>query len=143
MVSMFMNMPTTMSTGDPTSVGKKLRVWRAEKGMTQADVAKAIGISSQQFQKYETGNSRIELSRLFEICRVFDKSPSDILSSMDNGRPDSNPGIDISDIAESADLTSQADLSFQISELISSFMVISKPADRQTAIFLVKCLSQK
>ncbi|MGL4490837.1 MAG: helix-turn-helix domain-containing protein [Rhizobiaceae bacterium] len=132
-----------MTTGDPASVGKMLRVWRAEKGMTQADVAKAIGISSQQFQKYETGNSRIELSRLFEICRVFDKAPSDILSSVERPQAAQSPSIDISDIADSAELTSQADLSFQISELISSFMAIAKPADRHTAIYLVRCLSQK
>jgi transcriptional regulator with XRE-family HTH domain len=47
--------------------------------MTHADIAKAIGVSSQQFQIYETGKSRVELSRLFEICRVFDRAPSEIL----------------------------------------------------------------
>jgi DNA-binding XRE family transcriptional regulator len=46
--------------------------------MTQADTAKAIGVSSQQFQIYETGNNRVELSRLFDICRVFDRTPSEI-----------------------------------------------------------------
>jgi transcriptional regulator with XRE-family HTH domain len=131
------------TAGNANHIGRTLRIWRAEKGMTQADVAKAIGISSQQFQKYETGNSRIELSRLFEICHVFGKSPSDILRVSPRPAPKPDPEININHLAGSAELTSQADLSFQISELVSSFLAIKAQADRQTAIYLVKCISEK
>jgi len=124
-------------------VGKILRLWRAEKEMTQSDVASEIGISPQQYQKYETGNSSIELSRMFELCSVFGKSPSELIQSNDTtGKPQASPiGLGIDDIAQNEELVSQADLSFQISELVAAYMAIQSPQDRMLAMQLIKRLS--
>ncbi len=53
-------------------VGARLRDRRAELGLTQASVAKAVGIRFQQIQKYERGANRVSASRLWELARVLD-----------------------------------------------------------------------
>jgi transcriptional regulator with XRE-family HTH domain len=39
--------------------------------MGQADVAKALGVSKQQVQNYETGDNRVSAARLFGICSIL------------------------------------------------------------------------
>ena len=51
--------------------------------MSQADIAKTLGISTQQVQKYEAGQNRVSAARLFDICRVLKVS----LSSMFERNP--------------------------------------------------------
>ena len=53
-------------------VGRRLREARLAKGMTQTDLAIALGLSFQQVQKYEKGINRIGASRLWDICEVLD-----------------------------------------------------------------------
>ncbi len=53
-------------------VGARLRVRRTLLGMSQTTLGEAIGLSSQQMQKYEKGTNRISASRLFDLCRVLD-----------------------------------------------------------------------
>lgn len=52
-------------------IGNKLRVTRKLHGMTQAELAKQLGISFQQVQKYERGHTRISASRLAAISALF------------------------------------------------------------------------
>ncbi len=49
-------------------VGERVRQRRAEMGLTQHDLAQALGISYQQVQKYETGANRVSSGRLYEIA---------------------------------------------------------------------------
>ncbi|GBF56756.1 hypothetical protein PbB2_00413 [Candidatus Phycosocius bacilliformis] len=49
-------------------VGRRLRRRRRLMGMTQQQLADAVGIRFQQIQKYECGANRITASRLFELA---------------------------------------------------------------------------
>ena len=40
-------------------------------GITQADLAKAVGLTFQQIQKYESGANQIVSSRLYELAAVL------------------------------------------------------------------------
>src|SRR5262245_23967601 len=40
--------------------------------MSQTDLAKAVGLTFQQVQKYERGTNRVSASRLFEFAKVLD-----------------------------------------------------------------------
>jgi transcriptional regulator with XRE-family HTH domain len=40
-------------------------------GVTQADLAEAVGLSFQQIQKYESGANRLVSNRLFELTSVL------------------------------------------------------------------------
>ena len=52
-------------------VGLMVRIQRTLVGMTQADLAVAVGLAYQQIQKYEAGSDRISAGRLYEFSRVF------------------------------------------------------------------------
>lgn len=69
------------------ALGARIRRRRMEIGFSQEDLARRIGISFQQIQKYEQGVNRVSFSRLVEIahalnCTVMymvgdlDKTPS-------------------------------------------------------------------
>jgi transcriptional regulator with XRE-family HTH domain len=49
-------------------IGQRLRHRRWLRGMTQQDLAQAIGVRFQQIQKYESGANRISASRLWDLA---------------------------------------------------------------------------
>ncbi len=57
-------------------VGQRIRHRRWLAGLTQQQLAEAVGIKFQQIQKYETGTNRVSASRLWDISRALGVSPS-------------------------------------------------------------------
>ncbi len=55
-------------------VGKQLRIRRNQLGISQNELAKSVGVTFQQIQKYERGNNRISSSRLYELANVLNCS---------------------------------------------------------------------
>ena len=49
-------------------VGKRLRLRRNLLGLSQDELAKRLGLTSQLIQKYEAGETRISASRLYAIA---------------------------------------------------------------------------
>lgn len=64
---------------DDLSVATRIREIRQERGLSQTEIAEALGISFQQFQKYEQGRNRISAARLVAIARILGVTPHDIL----------------------------------------------------------------
>jgi transcriptional regulator with XRE-family HTH domain len=56
-------------------VGGRIRLRRAQLGLSQSALAERIGVSFQAVQKYETGAIRISASRLYEASRALKVSP--------------------------------------------------------------------
>lgn len=56
-------------------VGNIITMLRSRMGMTQKDLGDKMGISFQQIQKYESGDSSITIARLTQICKIFEISP--------------------------------------------------------------------
>lgn len=52
-------------------VGMRMRERRVILGITQSQMAKLIGVTSQQTQKYELGSNRISAGRLYQIAIVL------------------------------------------------------------------------
>jgi len=52
-------------------VGCNIRLLRLNRGMSQTDLAEAIGLTFQQIQKYEKGRNRVGAGRLFAIAGVL------------------------------------------------------------------------
>lgn len=50
-------------------IGERIRLRRTELGLTQDQLAAALGVSYQQVQKYENGANRISAVRLWQIGR--------------------------------------------------------------------------
>jgi transcriptional regulator with XRE-family HTH domain len=52
-------------------IGKNLRAFRIESGMTQSELGGIIGVTFQQVQKYEKGESKVTAALLYKFCRIF------------------------------------------------------------------------
>jgi len=52
-------------------VGRNVRTFRLEKGLSQAELGKHLGVTLQQIQKYETGLNRVGASRLTQIAEAL------------------------------------------------------------------------
>lgn len=57
-------------------VGRKIHELRIAFGLTRLQVASQVGITHQQFAKYESGSNRISIGRLILIACIFGKHPS-------------------------------------------------------------------
>lgn len=53
-------------------VGLKVREARLAKGLSQVQVANAIGVTFQQIQKYEKGTNRMSSSRLYQFSKFVE-----------------------------------------------------------------------
>lgn len=52
-------------------VGKCIKSYRLHAGLTQSVLAGRLGITHQQLQKYERGESRVSASRLWSVAKVL------------------------------------------------------------------------
>lgn len=62
-------MPRFESSRTDQQIGSRIKQRRVGLGLTQTDLANALGMSFQQVQKYESGNSQIAASLLLEVSR--------------------------------------------------------------------------
>ena len=54
-------------------IGLRIKRARLLRGLTQTDLAKELGVSYQQVQKYEYGASKITATTLFRVAEVLHK----------------------------------------------------------------------
>jgi len=59
-------------------IGRKIRTQRSLKGYSQAAVAKMLGVSFQQVQKYENGRNNITPAKLLQLSLIFDCGVADL-----------------------------------------------------------------
>ena len=82
-------------------VGRRVRIERIARGMSQTDLGKRIGVTFQQVQKYESGANRISMGRLTRIGRVFGVGVTYLLGASRNGKrgaaPDSREQAELSE----------------------------------------------
>jgi transcriptional regulator with XRE-family HTH domain len=76
----------------PTSadiqVGESIRAHRLILGMSQNDLARRLGVSFQQVQKYEKGMNRVGAGRLPQIAEIFDIP----IGALFDANADTSPG---------------------------------------------------
>jgi transcriptional regulator with XRE-family HTH domain len=113
-------------------VGKRVRLRRVAIKMSQEELAKALGITFQQVQKYENGTNRISCSRLYDIGRAL-KTPINYFFA---DLSDKTPGPDhIFDEIPTARIKDSA-------QLIHAFLKISNKSVRRKAIELLESLAR-
>jgi len=66
-----------LSSPQVAAVGSRLRKLRKERGLTQADLARQIGIQQSDLSRMEKGEYRVSLDKLFKILAVFDLDLAD------------------------------------------------------------------
>lgn len=67
------NIKPKSSTAVDRHVGSRTREARLEIGMSQADLARACGITFAQIRQYESGGDRVSASRLWQIAAILEK----------------------------------------------------------------------
>jgi transcriptional regulator with XRE-family HTH domain len=60
------------------ALGQHISQLRKEKGMTQADLARALQVSQQTVFAYELGDRRVSLLMLLDLARIFDTSVEEL-----------------------------------------------------------------
>jgi transcriptional regulator with XRE-family HTH domain len=63
---------TQIGTPEVAAIGCRLRELRKERGLTQAELARQIGIQQSDLSRMEKGEYRVSLDNLFKILGVFD-----------------------------------------------------------------------
>ena len=53
-------------------VGRRIRERRNALGITQENLAAALGVSFQQIQKYEVGKNRVAAGRLWNVAKALE-----------------------------------------------------------------------
>jgi transcriptional regulator with XRE-family HTH domain len=120
---------------DPVDVhvGSRIRVRRLLIGMNQETLAKALGLTFQQVQKYEGGANRVSASRLSQIAEVLGVPISYFFNDIDaaGGGPDQSE-------LEARERMQRGD----VIELIRSFYAIGDAQVRQQFLDMVKSVAQ-
>jgi transcriptional regulator with XRE-family HTH domain len=108
-------------------------------GLSQERLAKSIGITFQQIQKYERGTNRIVASRLHDLARVLDVPVNYFFSDMNEHElPESTPSAGEEATALSHGLMEER----ETLELIRAYYHIDDQRVRRRLFDLVKSVSK-
>src|SRR5258708_38840249 len=69
-------------------IGARMRARRRQRGLSQSELAKQLGASCQQVQKYERGANRVAASTLLTAARALGTTISWLVGEESSGRDD-------------------------------------------------------
>lgn len=69
-----------------THYTKRLRDLREDHDLTQAQIAKQLKMKQQQYQTYESGAVQLPITKLQDLCEIYDVSADYILGLTDDPR---------------------------------------------------------
>ena len=105
-------------------------------GMPQKELARQLGISFQQVQKYESGANRISASKLWQLCEVLDVTPGYFFEGLSGGRARATPAD------PGAGNDAEARSARQVLDLNQAFQRIPDARVRRQVVQLVKSLAR-
>lgn len=73
---------TNIEKLDPQEIGKRLKIIRTEKKITQEKLAKLIGVNKSSISRYESGKSLILTVSLYTICSYYHISSDYLLGKI-------------------------------------------------------------
>ncbi len=116
-------------------IGKRIRFRRNLLGMTQDTLAKELGISFQQVQKYESGQNKIYASRLYHIASIL-KTPVTLFFEDDGVKK--TPGM--SDQEQESFVQDNHMDKAETAALIRTYYNIDDKKKRKTVIEMMKSM---
>jgi transcriptional regulator with XRE-family HTH domain len=66
-------------------VGRRIKLVRIERDVSQQELGKLLGVTFQQVQKYEKGANRVASGRLMEIASALKTTPHELMGWNSNG----------------------------------------------------------
>lgn len=112
-------------------VAGRLRTYRKQLGFSQAEIAKQIGVTFQQIQKYEAGLNRIGAGRLFQLASLYGIGVEELF-------PKSAGTAEGSKRAEKLDEVAGFAYSAEGWKLCEGFLRIKDPRQRRIIVSLVQ-----
>lgn len=109
-----------------SALGRKVRELRRSRGMTQKELASAVGVTGAQLHRYETGATRVAASRMIAIAEALGVRPDVLLES---AAPESMPSLP-------TETTTGDDLL----ELIQLFSAIGDPKNRNAILAVARMM---
>ena len=73
-------------------VGRRVAEKRRSRGFNQSDIAKAVGLTFQQIQKYENGSNRISASKLWDFAAFLNVPVGYFFDGLEGGAAETAPG---------------------------------------------------
>lgn len=113
-------------------VGQRLRLARRMKGLSQTELATAVGLTFQQIQKYEKGSNRISASRLFQFAEVVGVDVPFFFRGTEQHEADAQLRLSGNDVPA----PSRLDI-----EIMEKLAELNNPKLRQIVVDLINCLS--
>ena len=125
-------------------VGNRLRHYRRERGLKQAALAEVIGVSPQQYQKYEDAQSKCSLTNLLKLADFLSVDIRAIMPmGVDSYGEPAEQGRErrvLEDAGPSpAPLSSGADLT---ARLVSAFMTVDDTETRERLVLFIESLAR-
>lgn len=117
-------------------VGKRLRLRRVMLGISQDELARRLGLTFQQVQKYELGTNRISASRLYQLAEILDTTVAwffDNLGAPDHLVPDNVNSERVTDAFSRRETL----------ELVRIYYEIDNPAMRKQLYRMARLLAGK
>ena len=113
-----------------------MRARRELRGLPQKELARQLGISFQQVQKYESGANRISASKMWQLCEVLDVMPGYFFEGLEGKRRGKGGGA-------SLDVPQDGRSARQVLDLNQAFKQIEDTRVRRQVVQLVKSLTRK
>ena len=131
-------MPPNLEARDVDShVGAQMRRRRMLAGLTQQNVAKVLGVSFQQVQKYENGVNRISAGRLFILARILGIDLIEFYEGLD-GEPSRIENLSTADLRSAENfMRSREGLRLNL-----TFLAIKNPVMRKSMLDLIAATSE-
>lgn len=69
------------------AIASNIKHYRISSGLKLKEIAKKLGVTHQQFAKYETAANRISAGRLYEVAQILSVSITRLYDTKDSDRP--------------------------------------------------------
>ena len=123
-------------------IGKKLRTARIIRNLSQDELAKKVGITFQQIQKYEKGLNRISASRLYWFMRILGVDFNFFFSGIDDIiMQDNQTASQFNESSQSS--VEYPDIDWDSKEtmnLLRSYYSVKNPEARNKILALIKVI---
>ena len=116
-------------------VAGRLRTCRKQLGLSQAEIARQLGVTFQQVQKYEAGLNRIGAGRLYQLAQIYGIPMQDLF-------PKNAGTSDGAKRVEKLDEVTSFALSTEGWKLCEGFLHIKDPRQRKIIVSLVQEMAE-
>lgn len=126
-------------------VGRRLKLKRLERNLTQHQLAESVGITFQQIQKYEKGTNRVSSSKLFEISQTLKVAITYFFDGLGNANYEyksKDNYVALFDSANSEFGNDNQTSKEELQDLVQAYLTIKDPEARKNLVELAKNLAK-